>query len=69
MRLILCLNCLGQDEVTPFPVGPEKGSQRDPYRETVDLCLVCSDTLIAGDFGTLASRNQTVVTIRIKSED
>lgn len=51
----LCLNCLllGAEAVN---VGPEKGSQRDPYNETVDLCPQCKRYLLAGDFGGLSSR-------------
>lgn len=46
----LCNNCLdSSDSVRAVPVGPDKGSQRDPYRETLDLCPLCRDALISGD--------------------
>jgi hypothetical protein len=51
----LCLNCLdlGAKAVN---VGPEKGSQRDPYTETVDLCEQCERCLLTGNFAELSSR-------------
>jgi hypothetical protein len=51
----LCINCLdlGAKAVN---VGPEKGSQRDPYNETVDLCEQCERCLLTGDFGGLSFR-------------
>lgn len=51
----LCLNCLdlGAKAVN---VGPEKGSQRDPYNETVDLCGRCERYLLSGNFAGLSSR-------------
>lgn len=53
--LSLCLNCLERG-ASSIEVGPEKGSQRDPFRETLNLCDTCSSALLAGDFATLADR-------------
>lgn len=54
-RLNLCLNCLEPD-AHGVEVGPEKGSQRDPYREHVQLCETCKLALLGGDFGALSIR-------------
>ena len=66
-RLSLCLNCLDVG-ASPFPVGPEKGSQRDPYHDTVDLCTFCKSALSAGDFEALARRHTTTRTITLDSQ-
>lgn len=29
----------------PFPIGPDRGTQRDPVTATLDLCGDCQDTL------------------------
>jgi hypothetical protein len=55
----LCANCLCTGDastVKPVPVGPEKGSQRDPYRDSLDLCEPCSTALLSGNLGVFAGR-------------
>jgi hypothetical protein len=44
----LCLNCL-EAGGKGFPIGHEKGDQRDPYRETISLCADCSGALSSGN--------------------
>lgn len=44
----LCLNCL-EPGAKPYPVGHEKGHQRDPYHSTIDLCDQCKVPLENGD--------------------
>lgn len=43
----LCDNCLGdvEPEARPFPIGWDRGSQRDPFQLSLDLCLGCQATL------------------------
>lgn len=69
MRLALCLNCL-QAGAKGVEVGPDKGTQRDPYRATLPLCETCEGALLDGDFQTLAERqtNERVVS-RIDATD
>lgn len=45
--LTLCLNCL-ENGARPRSIGPEKGNQMDPYRDTIDLCIECWDALSTG---------------------
>ncbi len=52
----ICDNCGTGENVKFWQVGPEKGHQRDPYRDTIDLCLPCQNWLSAGDFDSLAAR-------------
>ena len=52
----LCGNCLEVGEHKPLDVGPDKGTQRDPYRNRVVLCEPCATALLAGDFATLHAR-------------
>jgi hypothetical protein len=59
----LCLNCLARGKVTAVPVGQEKGSQRDPYRETLSLCETCGQALVLGDFAALHARYQSETTV------
>jgi hypothetical protein len=54
---LLCLNCLELGAV-PVPVGNEKGSQRDPYREVLPLCGPCRDSLIEGNLGMFHARHR-----------
>lgn len=51
---LLCLNCMRPGAVM-FPVGREKGNQRDPYREEIPLCGGCRDALESGDIGLFLS--------------
>ena len=63
-RIVLCLNCLDSSQpVRAIPVGHDKGGQRDSYRETVDLCDLCSNALVKGDFKTLVRRYQDQIII------
>ena len=64
MRLSLCLNCLEATAVVDVPVGPDKGTQRDPYRDTLSLCPTCSGALLDGDFAQLAERHTAERTVR-----
>lgn len=43
----LCENCLDEVPRTeqPFPIGYDRGPQRDPYRVTIDLCAPCRSAL------------------------
>lgn len=46
--MILCDNCLDPVEdnnFSKFPLGPSRGTQRDPYEAKVRLCVPCQDTL------------------------
>jgi len=60
----LCDNCKQIGEKTgtwdkpiqAYPVGFEKGTQRDPYHETVDLCMPCREALSSANFHVLQSR-------------
>lgn len=61
--MMLCLNCL-QPGAVSVEVGPEKGSQRDPYREKLPLCEECRDALLYGSFDVLHERYSAERTIR-----
>lgn len=37
----LCDNCLDDEDVRPFPLGHDRGTQRDPWRAEVELCKPC----------------------------
>ena len=67
MRITLCLNCL-ENGAQSVSVGPTKGSQMDPYRDTVDLCPICKKALLEGDFATLAARYTRERTIRVGAQ-
>lgn len=54
----ICIWCLEDTSAKPTPIGFERGSQRDPYRETLLLCNSCSTALLAGDVKTFHSRYQ-----------
>lgn len=47
----LCDNCLEPAvdadgrQLRPFPLGHERGGQRDPYTALVDLCLACQECM------------------------
>lgn len=63
----LCDNCKTSDDdgettVRPVDVGPEKGSQRDPYRSTIDLCDDCVALLCEGKVDDFAARNKRLST-------
>lgn len=66
--MILCLNCL-EVGAKGVPVGHDKGSQRDPYRESVYLCDPCARALLSGDFVTLAYRNREQRTVKAQRGD
>ena len=55
MGVTLCDNCMDRD-ARPVEVGPERGTQREPYRNTVTLCSICSAALQRGEFVTLHRR-------------
>jgi len=61
--LNLCANCL-HPGATGVDVGPEKGSQRDPYRESLPLCPPCAEALLTGDLATLSENYSAERTIR-----
>lgn len=43
----LCENCLEvREDVRPLEIGPDKGHQRDPYREQLQLCGECAAPLL-----------------------
>lgn len=67
MRISICANCL-ENGATPVSVGPEKGHQFDPYRDTIDLCPKCRAALLAGDFNTVASRFTRERTIHVGAQ-
>jgi hypothetical protein len=56
IALEICLCCLEQAHLVPVAVGPEKGNQRDPYRDYLHICVPCGNALLKGDFGALARR-------------
>lgn len=55
-RITLCLNCHERADVVDVEVGPEKGSQRDPYRTKLSLCPTCAEMLVTGNLEGLAMR-------------
>lgn len=57
-RLHLCLNCL-EPGAKPVDVGPDMGTQRDPYRCTVDLCGPCRDALLTSDLAQFHRRHSS----------
>jgi hypothetical protein len=59
----LCLNCLAVG-ARPFAVGPDKGGQRDAYRDTIDLCGECSGALATADLSTFTIRHAENRTVR-----
>lgn len=63
----LCINCMEYTECRKVPVGQEKGTQRDPYHDTLTLCEPCGDALETPD---LAMFHDRYVTAReISRED
>lgn len=42
-----CINCLALG-ASAVDVGPERGTQRDPYRATLVLCERCEKALLDG---------------------
>lgn len=67
MTIRLCLNCLSTG-ANAVAVGPDKGGQRDSYRDTVDLCLECKAALLTGKFHVLATRHKVERTIRVDAQ-
>ena len=67
-RLHLCANCLDIDAV-PYPIGYEKGDQRDPVRTVIELCVTCVGYLEDGDFVALREygRDERVVKVKDNS--
>lgn len=53
----ICQNCLGTGAKS-LSIGPDQGSQRDPWRHNVILCDVCVRFLITSDFPALAKRHE-----------
>lgn len=51
----LCINCL-ETGAQPRPIGPDQGTQRDPYRETIPLCDACWVPLYAGNLPVFHAR-------------
>jgi hypothetical protein len=68
VRISLCINCLGRTGVHAVEVGEEKGSQRDPYRSKIDLCVDCKTALVNGKMDVLRDRynNSREVTIEVR---
>jgi hypothetical protein len=62
MAFILCENCLETDGAK-VTLGPELGSQRDPFRDTIVLCPDCSKALLSHDLFTFTGRFTTTRTI------
>jgi len=52
----------------PFAIGPDKGGQRDAYRDTLDLCGACGAALTSGDLSTFTIRHAETRTIRRSEE-
>jgi hypothetical protein len=63
------MNCLEHQGTREVPVGPERGHQQDPYRDSVTLCLPCGDALLAGDFRTLHARFRTTRTVAVGRQE
>jgi len=53
----LCSNCL-ENGSQPRTIGDIKGTQRDPYYDTISLCAVCWQALYSGDLKTFSERYQ-----------
>lgn len=51
----VCHNCLAVG-ARPIDVGPDKGTQRDPFRASVPLCSTCEAALLDGNFMALHER-------------
>lgn len=62
----LCTNCMGFGELLSCPVGPEQGTQRDPYQEQLLLCSICRNALIAGRLSEFHQRYGREVTVTRK---
>jgi hypothetical protein len=63
----MCDNCLEvRDDVKPVEIGPDKGSQRDPYRERLDLCGDCSKPLLDHDLPEFHARYVSVREIELR---
>lgn len=60
----LCGNCLESGNHRPVDVGPNMGTQREPYRAYIVLCETCRTALIGGDFTTLHERYRAERTVR-----
>lgn len=61
----LCEQCLTvSDDVRGFDLGPDRGSQRDPFRDQLWLCPDCSGPLLAHDMGAFCERYETERTVR-----
>ena len=59
----LCSNCLETGDWRNLEVGPDRGTQRDPYRATVSLCGECAEALLQGAFSRLHERYRAERTI------
>lgn len=60
---MLCANCL-EPASRQVPVGPDQGSQRDPWQKTLLLCTKCEEALVTGDLPGFHARYASERTIR-----
>lgn len=65
VRISICINCLAIGAAA-YPVGPEKGTQRDPYHDTIDLCANCMAALGKGNMAEFHERFNANAEVRIK---
>lgn len=65
--MVLCENCLeavDSPAEARFPIGKEFGSQRDPERHELTLCLLCRKALIEHDLDVFRERYSATREIR-----
>lgn len=59
----ICTNCMGYGDIVPCSVGPEKGTQRDPYRNEILLCPPCTFALTDGRLSEFHARYGSEITV------
>lgn len=67
MRIAVCINCLTvKSGMLVFPVGREKGDQRDSWQTTIDLCEECADALETGNMPAFHERYNPHPSVKVK---
>lgn len=59
MRWALCINCIEHTACREVAVGREKGTQHDPYWDTLTLCEPCANAIETADLATFHDRYVT----------
>ena len=54
--MTLCENCLENTDARPYPVGNERGPQRDPFRIHRVLCEPCREAVENGQWDVVHAR-------------